>query len=164
MPAPSITPSQLPELDADTRRRCRPFAGLEVDADASADEAAFVAARAALASRQSGQMVSSATALGGQKRWSSAADGGTSRRRTEREDETEPWARGRAGTHRGRAVHAALQVLPWDADDATIDALAEAQAVAEAIPDEAARVAELLRRALVNRGWPRAPGRPPGAA
>ncbi len=76
----------------------------------------------------------------------------------EREDETEPWARGRAGTNRGRAVHAALQVLPWDADDATIEALARAQAVVEAIPDEAEAIASLLHRALETKVAARARG------
>jgi ATP-dependent exoDNAse (exonuclease V) beta subunit len=91
-------------------------------------------------------VVTSATALG---RHAGAAE-------SEREDDTEPWARGRAGTHRGRAVHAALQVLAWDADDGTIHALAQAQAVAEAIPREARRIARLLQRALASGAAARA--------
>jgi ATP-dependent exoDNAse (exonuclease V) beta subunit len=47
-------------------------------------------------------------------------------------------------------------VLPWDADQATIQALAQAQAVAEAIPDEAGRIAELLIRALGTEAAARA--------
>ena len=61
---------------------------------------------------------------------------------------TEPWARGRAGTHVGRAVHAALQSVSWQADAAEIDAIATAQAVAEAVPERAGEIAVLIRRAL----------------
>jgi ATP-dependent helicase/nuclease subunit A len=66
----------------------------------------------------------------------------------EREDITEPWARGRAGTHIGRAVHAALQSVAWTAGDAEVDAVARAQAVAEAVPERAGDNARLIRRAL----------------
>jgi ATP-dependent helicase/nuclease subunit A len=52
----------------------------------------------------------------------------------ERADPSEPWSRGRAGTRLGRAVHAAIQSLPLDPDDATIEAFCRAQAVAEAVP------------------------------
>jgi ATP-dependent helicase/nuclease subunit A len=66
----------------------------------------------------------------------------------ERSDETEPWARGRGGTHVGRAVHAALQSLAWDAASDEIGAVARAQAVAEAIPERADEVARLVGKAL----------------
>jgi ATP-dependent helicase/nuclease subunit A len=124
-----------------------PFAGLVVD-PVQLSEADFAEARFALTFTARGQRVSSATALG---RRDHEED-----EEAEREDETEPWARGRGGTHRGRAVHAALQVLPWDADDATIDALAGAQAVVEAIPDDAPAIGELLRRGLRTEAVSRA--------
>ncbi|MEO8457605.1 MAG: UvrD-helicase domain-containing protein [Chloroflexota bacterium] len=60
------------------------------------------------------------------------------------DDDTEPWSRGRGGTRLGRAVHAAIQSLPLDANDATIAAFAKAQAVAEAIPYREADVARLV--------------------
>jgi ATP-dependent helicase/nuclease subunit A len=69
----------------------------------------------------------------------------------ERDDESEPWARGRAGTNRGRAVHAAVQSLAWDADDAAIEAVARAQAVAEAIPEQTEAVAALVKNALTSK-------------
>jgi ATP-dependent helicase/nuclease subunit A len=74
----------------------------------------------------------------------------------ERSDETEPWARGRGGTHVGRAVHAALQSVAWDAGDAEIEAVARAQAVAEAVPERAAEVAALVRKALDSEAAARA--------
>jgi len=125
--------AELPALPEIAGAGLAPFAGLDVEPPAVAD-ADFEAARAALVAAAAPAPVTSATAL-------RAAEG-------EREDESEPWARGRAGTHRGRAVHAALQVLPWDADAETVTALARAQAVSEAVPAEADRIAELLRRAL----------------
>ena len=72
-------------------------------------------------------------------------------------DETEPWARGRGGTRLGRAVHAAIQSLPLDADDATIAAFARAQAVAEAIPHRQADVERLVRWVVrESQAWRRA--------
>jgi ATP-dependent exoDNAse (exonuclease V) beta subunit len=134
---------QLPELPEVRDASLQPFAGLQVDA-ADGDEAAFVAARQRLARDAKQEIVTSATALGQLLRDHNEEQD----EQKEREDETEPWARGRAGTHRGRAVHAALQVLPWDAGVATIEALARAQSVAEAVPEDAGAIQELLRRAL----------------
>ncbi|MEX2431396.1 MAG: 3'-5' exonuclease, partial [Dehalococcoidia bacterium] len=68
----------------------------------------------------------------------------------EREDialEAEPWRRGRAGTSIGRAVHAVLQSV----DLATGEGLKEtarAQAQAESVPERAAEVEGLARRAI----------------
>ncbi|HWC30828.1 MAG TPA: PD-(D/E)XK nuclease family protein, partial [Dehalococcoidia bacterium] len=129
---------ELPELAAAVNAGLGPFAMLDVEAAGVADEA-FDDLRREMVANARPPVVTSATGLG------RLDDEGK-----EREDESEPWARGRAGTHRGRAVHAALQVLPWDADDATIVALARAQAVAEAVPEEADRIAQLLRRALAT--------------
>jgi len=65
--------------------------------------------------------------------------------RRENPDQTEPWARGRGATRLGRAVHAAIQSLPLNPDDATIEAFSRAQAVAEAIPHRTGEVAGLVR-------------------
>jgi ATP-dependent helicase/nuclease subunit A len=62
----------------------------------------------------------------------------------ERTDSSEPWSRGRAGTRLGRAVHAAIQSLPLDPDDATIEAFCRAQATAEAIPNREVEVRQLV--------------------
>src|SRR5690606_20905901 len=80
----------------------RPFDGLDVEL-LGWDEATFEAERAALVAAAHTQHNTSATALG---RSDEAKD--------QPEDESEPWSRGRAGTHLGRAVHAALQTLHWD--------------------------------------------------
>jgi ATP-dependent helicase/nuclease subunit A len=74
----------------------------------------------------------------------------------EREDETEPWSRGRAATRVGRAVHAAIQSLPLDASAGTIAAFARAQAVAEAVPHRTADVERLVRWVLGCDAWRRA--------
>ncbi|HEY7269518.1 MAG TPA: 3'-5' exonuclease, partial [Dehalococcoidia bacterium] len=83
----------------------------------------------------------------------------------ERDDDTEPWARGRGrhestsgSTHVGRAVHATLQSIAWDAGDAEIAAMAKAQAVAEAIPQRQDEVARLVSRALATEAAGRARG------
>jgi ATP-dependent helicase/nuclease subunit A len=62
----------------------------------------------------------------------------------ERTDSSEPWSRGRAGTRLGRAVHAAIQSLPLDPDEATIEAFCRAQATAEAIPNREIEVRRLV--------------------
>jgi len=82
-----------------------------------------------------------------QRRYTSATAIGQFKK-DEGKDESEPWARGRGGTRLGRAVHAAIQSLPFDADDATIAAFARAQAVAEAIPHRAGDVERLVRWVL----------------
>jgi ATP-dependent helicase/nuclease subunit A len=130
--------TELPELPLPDNIGLEPFGALDVEA-AEVDDEDFDEHRRVLVEAARPALVTSATALG------RLIDD-----EPEREDESEPWARGRAGTHRGRAVHAALQVLPWDADEETLTALARAQAIAEAIPEEAARVEGLLRRALVT--------------
>ena len=57
------------------------------------------------------------------------------------------WRKGRYGTAVGRAVHAVLQVVDLETGDG-IDALAGAQAAAEGIEGEEARIAALARSAL----------------
>jgi ATP-dependent helicase/nuclease subunit A len=144
----------LPELPAVSGFSSGPFAGLAHE-PVQLTEEDFLAGRIELMNGARGRPVTSATGLGKLRRAAEvAADGEGSE--NEREDDTEPWARGRAGTHRGRAVHAALQVLPWDADDSALEALARAQAVAETIPDQGGEVAALLRRALATDAASRA--------
>jgi ATP-dependent helicase/nuclease subunit A len=128
-PLPPVALAQPRALDA--------FAGVQVD---PADEDGFKERRTALVETARTRRFTSATAL--------ARDAESEDEKEEREDETEPWSRGRAGTHLGRAVHAALQSLPWDADDDAIAAVAQAQTVAEAIPHEAKRAEELIHVAL----------------
>lgn len=135
--APMYAPI-LPELPPVTGARTGPFAELDVDVVREAEEE-FIARREDLVTASRGRRIESATSLG--RLNSEEAE-------EERDDESEPWARGRAGTKRGRAVHAALQVLPWEAADDVIEALARAQCVAEAIPDQTEAVASLLRRGL----------------
>jgi ATP-dependent exoDNAse (exonuclease V) beta subunit len=141
----------LPPVAIETGRRDRAFAGLDIEAPAVSDEQ-FLEARDALVRGAYGRRYTSATAL----RRVTAADGADAKE--ERDDETEPWSRGRAGTHLGRAVHAALQSLPWDAGRDAIEAVARAQAVAEAVPAQAERAAELIRRALSSDAAGRARG------
>ena len=59
----------------------------------------------------------------------------------------EPWRRGRAGTHVGRAVHAVLQSVDLATGEG-IQNRARAQATAEGIPDEEDHIAELAHRAI----------------
>ena len=134
----------MPLAEVSRPARPHPFTGLQTD-DAGWDEAAFEAERAALVSNARTQRYTSATALG---RNDEVKD--------EREDESEPWSRGRAGTHLGRAVHAALQSLPWDASDVAIEAVARAQTVAEAVPHLADEAAQLIRVALYSEPAQRA--------
>ncbi|MFQ5471640.1 MAG: UvrD-helicase domain-containing protein [Dehalococcoidia bacterium] len=107
-----------------------PLDQLEVDPPTSPKD--FKEERAALVRRSHRRTYTSATAL----------------IESSREEDSEPWARGRGGTRLGRAVHAAIQSVPWDADEETIEAFARAVAVAEAVPDRAGEVAKLVQRAL----------------
>jgi ATP-dependent helicase/nuclease subunit A len=118
------------------------FQDLEVE-EPNIAEPDFEGRRASLVAAARSLRHTSATALGRRQPGSGETD-----TKDEREDETEPWSRGRAGTHLGRAVHAALQSLPWDADQDLIHAVATAQTVAEAIPQEAEHAARLIGAAL----------------
>jgi ATP-dependent helicase/nuclease subunit A len=120
-----------------------PFAGLNVELAGDAAVEAFQAARQRLVASSRQRRYTSATA---EIRESKAGA----------EDETEPWSRGRGGTRLGRAVHAAIQSLAYDADTRTIEAFARAQAVAEGIPHRAAEVAGLVRAALESEAAGRA--------
>jgi len=124
LPAP---PSNRPAV------QLPPFGGLDMAPLPTLEE--FEAERARLIGAAERLRVTSATGLGPHLK-------------AEASDESEPWARGRGGTHAGRAVHAALQSVAWDAAEAEIKAIARAQAVAEAIPERADEVARLVERAL----------------
>ncbi len=135
----------LPPVAVATQRSTASFEGAIVD---PFDEAGFEERRAALIDAARTRSFTSATAL--------TRDAEPEDEKDEREYETEPWSKGRAGTHLGRAVHAALQSLPWDADDEEVKAVATAQAVAEAIPDRADEAAKLIRVALSSPAAERA--------
>lgn len=124
-----------------------PFAGVVVDLPRELTVDQFWAEREQLARSARRERYTSATAL------KVAAQEGAE---DENPDETEPWARGRGGTHLGRAVHAAIQSLPLDPPLALIEAFSRAQAVAEAIPHRESEVAGLVRRALASQAAQRA--------
>ncbi len=130
--------------------KAQPFAGLVVDDGGAMTQAEFTAAREALAAAAKQRHYTSATAI------TRAQTQREDDEKPEREDESEPWSRGRAATNLGRAVHAAIQSLPLDAREEQIAAFSRAQAVAEAIPDRAAEVSHLVRRALASRAAGRA--------
>jgi ATP-dependent helicase/nuclease subunit A len=117
------------------------LAGLDIDLPAESTPESFTASRDALVAASRRRAYTSATA-----EVSETADPAS--RKQDAEDASEPWARGRGGTRLGRAVHATIQSLAWDATDAEIQAFSRAQAVAEAIPQRAGDVARLARRAL----------------
>jgi ATP-dependent helicase/nuclease subunit A len=135
----------MPPVTLSRPVHARPFEGLEPDLE-GCDEATFEAERAQLVASARIQRYTSATALGRAEEERDDQD----------QDETEPWSRGRAGTHLGRAVHAALQTLAWDAGDDEIAAVANAQAVAEAVPERAGEAAALIRVALQSGAAARA--------
>ena len=137
----------LSGVELSNRSAGAPLDGLQVD---PAEEAGFELRREALVTRARSLRFTSATALG--------REAAPEENKDAREDDSEPWSRGRAGTHLGRAVHAALQSLPWDADDASIEAVATAQTVAEAIPQRQAEAARLIRVALASGAAQRARG------
>lgn len=143
--------SELPERDirfaADA---VAPLSGLAVDLPVPLE--AFPAERERRREEAVRQRYTSATSL------VRAASEDGAEAKDERSDESEPWARGRGGTRLGRAVHAALQSLSWDADDDEIATVSRAQAVAEAIPERAPQVADLARRGLASQAAARARG------
>lgn len=110
---------------------------------ARSDDAPASLARRTHVVEQARRRLTSATALG---------------REQQEEEPIEPWTRGRARTRVGRAVHAAIQSLPWEAEAALIESAARAQAVAEAVPDRWREVAELTRAALNSAAAGRARG------
>jgi ATP-dependent helicase/nuclease subunit A len=125
------------------------FSDLTVDIPAVSDHESLNAGRAETVRAARHRLFTSATAL---KKAGAAED-----ERPERSDESEPWSRGRAATNLGRAVHAAVQSIPWDADSATITAFSRAQATAEAIPHLADEVESFVSWiAFESEAWKRA--------
>src|SRR5207249_1247167 len=123
------------QLTREAKSAKRAFEDLEPDPTEEPAYREFEESRRELVAGGTVRRYTSATALGGQNK-------------DEKRDESEPWARGRGGTRLGRAVHAAIQSLAFDAEDAVISAFARAQAVAEAIPHRAADVESLVRWVL----------------
>ncbi len=134
---------QRSALPTARRASVMPFSDLEVELSEGLSREEFRSARTSIVAAARRQRYTSATALGPQ--WKEEAT-----------DESEPWSRGRGGTRVGRAVHAAVQGLPWDADDSLIAAFARAQAVAEAIPERAGEVERLVKKALQSEAADRA--------
>lgn len=124
-----------------------PLGGVAVDPPEAGTPGEFARTREDLVKGSQRQRYTSATALKKQRE---------DERKEERAGESEPWARGRGGTRLGRAVHAAIQSVRWDADAEAIAPFARAQAVAEAIPDRHAEVARLVARALASKAAQRA--------
>ena len=143
----SVISAPLPPV-AISRGDMDPLATLTVDPPMYPPEQ-LKPRREALVKASRGRIYTSATKLGREKPKRPGDEPQDDK--AERDDESEPWARGRAGTNRGRAVHAAVQSLAWDADDAAIEAVARAQAVAEAIPEQTEAVAALVKNALVSK-------------
>jgi ATP-dependent helicase/nuclease subunit A len=138
--------SRLNITDVATQGNVSALDGLEIEIPAGLDDANFAARREALLVSAKTRAYTSATAV-------------VRERKEETTDDTEPWARGRGGTRLGRAVHAAIQSLPLDADDTAIAAFARAQAVAEAIPHRARDVERLVRWVVrESAAWQRARG------
>ena len=67
----------------------------------------------------------------------------------EEQESDEPWRRGRAGTQVGRAVHAVLQATDLASGHDIADR-AQAQAVAEGVPDRAAEIENHARTAIAS--------------
>jgi ATP-dependent exoDNAse (exonuclease V) beta subunit len=125
-----------------------PLRELTVDVPSFATVDEFLSAQDELVSRSRRRLYTSATA--------EVRETGEGRAKEDAADETEPWARGRGGTRLGRAVHATIQSLAWDASSEGVEAVALAQAVAEAIPSRVGDVARLAERALQSQAAERA--------
>lgn len=112
----------------------------------AADRDQWWASRAARLAPVTARPVLSATALGLRIPRSSPATGPESAGPEPADPDRPAWRRGRAGTARGRAVHAVLQTVDLLRGDG-VAAAARAQAEAEAIPAEATRIARLAHSA-----------------
>jgi ATP-dependent helicase/nuclease subunit A len=142
--------NETPQLELPPATAGRPQSQLDslaLDLPADLTKDTFAARRQSAVAAARTVEYTSATALAPRK----------DEQKEEPTDETEPWARGRGGTRLGRAVHAAIQSLPLDADDAAIAAFARAQAVAEAIPHRQPAVERLVRWVVRDsEAWRRA--------
>jgi ATP-dependent helicase/nuclease subunit A len=148
--------TRLDIADVHGTSEARTLDGLTVEVPAELDASNFAAQRADLLARAKTLRFTSATGL---KRDDAARLEEKQDEKPERDDDTEPWSRGRGGTRVGRAVHAAIQSLRLDADDAAIAAVARAQAVAEAVPHRENDVVKLVRWVVrESEAWKRARG------
>ena len=127
-------------------RRLDSLDGLPLDLPAARTVDEFEAGRAQLLAQSRQERYTSATAEVRTQ----------AERKDETKDVTEPWSRGRGATRIGRAVHATLQSVGLDASDEMVMNFARAQAAAEAVPDEAAKIARLVRAALASKAAERA--------
>jgi ATP-dependent helicase/nuclease subunit A len=119
-----------------------------VDDDPSVSEENLIAQREELGDKARIRQYTSATAF---KRDRGGDD------RPGRDDDTEPWSRGRAMTRLGRAVHATIQSLPLDAGIELAGPFSQAQAVAEAIPHLKDEVERLVSWIITESpAWKRA--------
>ncbi len=155
--------SYQPDEEALSRlaRAARPQSWEPVD-DTPEDRGRWIQSRADAVSRLTMLPRGSATGVARQSHDEFQSTG--SRPNHEPRDDLPAWRRGRAGTAIGRATHAVLQVIDLsEADDASIEAAAQAQAASESLGSEAAQeIARLVRRALDSetvRAATRAPRR-----
>ncbi len=107
-------------------------------ADSPGARERWIAERAALLQQTRHAPVLAATAI--------AHGGEEEPEKSPPDDERQPWRKGRAGTSVGRAVHAVLQTIDLQTGTGLDDA-ARAQAVAEGIAGEDARIARLAENA-----------------
>lgn len=107
-------------------------------ADSAALREHWIAERTALLQQTRHAPVLAATAI--------AHEGEKEPEKSPPDDERQPWRKGRAGTSVGRAVHAVLQTIDLQTG-AGLDDAARAQAVAEGIAGEGARIARLAENA-----------------
>lgn len=133
---------ELPRLDTDNSAAPAPRSRLtNIVVEMPREEAA---PREEVVARARRLRVTSATALADLKKG--------------REDDSEPWSRGRGGTRLGRAVHAVIQSAPLDGRPDVVATLARAQSVAEAIPEREGEIVELASRAFGTAAMARARG------
>jgi ATP-dependent exoDNAse (exonuclease V) beta subunit len=90
-----------------------------------------------------------ATALTDEGAHDPAADLTAGLQKRPRDLDLPPWLKGRYGTAVGRAVHGTLQTIDLETGSG-LDAAVAAQCEAEAIPDRARQVRELVRAALAS--------------
>jgi ATP-dependent exoDNAse (exonuclease V) beta subunit len=105
--------------------------------DSDAQRAAWLSEREATLARLSRARVVAATRL---------AHGPTDEEKEERDFETQPWKKGRAGTSVGRAVHAVMQSIDLRTGGGLFE-IAQSQAIAEGIPGREEDIEQLVENA-----------------
>jgi ATP-dependent exoDNAse (exonuclease V) beta subunit len=119
----------------------------------------WVAERDAALERGARPRAVAATALTEEGTPDAAAEPDPGLQKRPRDLDLPPWLKGRYGTAVGRAVHGVLQTIQLDSG-AGLDAAVAAQCEAEAVPDRAGDVRELVRAALDAASVRAAAGRP----